>query len=304
MDPRHLIDAFLAGRRFAVVGVSQNPQDFSRALVKEMRDKGYEIVPVRPGLEEVDGQKAYSRVQDVPGRLDGVIVMTSAERAKSVVRDCAEAGVKRVWLSRVTGDGAVSEEAVSFCKEHGIEVVPGECPLMFLGGSIHDMHRSYRKMTGTLPLRGRELDAAHRWTRYLLAALVALELFNALGAFYGGGSMILDPAGRPMGMAPPGEMRGLVFGSYLIPGVVLLIANGLLPTAVVIGALRKQRWSVRGHLFAGLVLTGWTVVEVMMLGWISFLQPLMLGVGIALLMLGWLYRARLDGERRHLVLAP
>ncbi len=50
-------------------------------------------------------------------------------------------------------------------------------------------------------------------------------------------------------------------------------------------------------------LTGWTVVEVMMLGWISFLQPLMLGVGIALLVLGWLYKTRFDGARRHLAMA-
>lgn len=303
MDPRGVIDSFLAGRRFAVVGVSQNPQDFSRALVKEMRDRGYEIVPVRPGLAEVDGVTVYPRVQDVPGRLDGVIVMTSAETAKGVVRDCAEAGVSRVWLYRAAGDGAVSEEAVSFCKEKGIEVVPGECPLMFLGGSIHNMHRSLRQMTGSLPLRGRELRTANQVTRGLLAALIALELFNALGAFYGGGSMILDPFGRPMGMSPPGEMAGLRFGSYLIPGVVLLIANGLLPTAVVIGALAKQRWSVRGHVFAGLVLTGWTAVEVMMLGWVSFLQPLMLGVGIALLALGWLYHARFEAGRRHLAVA-
>lgn len=303
METRAVIDAFLAGRRFAVVGVSQSPQDFSRLMMKEMRGRGYEMVAVRPELDEVDGQKAYPRVQDVPGRLDGVIVMTSAETAKKVVRDCAEAKVKRVWLYRAAGEGAVSEEAVSFCREQGIEVVPGECPLMFTGGSLHDMHRSIRKMTGTLPIRDAERDAANRVTRMALFGLVALELFNALGAFYGGGSMILDPYGRPMGMSPPAELPGLRFASYLIPGVVLLIANGLLPTIVVIGALTKQRWSVRGHLFAGLVLTGWTVVEAMMLGWISFLQPLMLAVGIALLALGWLYKARSEAARRHLAMA-
>ncbi|MFO0591524.1 MAG: CoA-binding protein [Polyangiaceae bacterium] len=295
-----MIDGFLAGRRIAVVGVSRNPQDFSRALLREMRDKGYEMVPVRPDLDEVDFLKAYPRVQDIQGRLDGVIVMTSAEAAKQVVKDCAEARVKRVWLYQAAGAGAVSEEAVSFCRDHDIEVVPGECPLMFLGGSVHDMHRSIRKMTDTLPVRGAERATANKITRAVLFGLVALELFNAIGAFYGGGSMILDPNGRPMGMSPPAEMPGLRFASYLVPGVVLLIANGLLPTIVVIGALTKQRWSVRGHLFAGLVLTGWTVVEVMMLGWISFLQPLMLSVGIALLALGWLYKARFDGARRHL----
>jgi hypothetical protein len=69
--------------------------------------------------------------------------MTSAAVTESVVRDCADAGVARVWLFRGGAKGSVSEEAVQFCNERGIAVVPGECPLMFLPGTgfIHRVHK-------------------------------------------------------------------------------------------------------------------------------------------------------------------
>lgn len=303
MDTRAVIDGFLAGRRLAVVGVSRNPQDFSRLMLAELRKKGYEVVPVRPELEEVDGLKTYARVQDIPGSVDGAIVMTSPSVTEQVVRDCDEAHIPRVWLHRGAGAGAVSETAVNYCHEHGIEVVPGECPLMFLGGSVHDVHRSIRKLTGTLPVCGAEQQAAERTTKVLLGLLVALEVFTALGAFYGGGSLIADPHGQPMGMVPPEQLRGLLFGSYLVPGVILLLANGVFPAAVVLGALTGRKWAVRAHMVVGLVLTGWTAVEVLMLGWISFLQPLMLAIGIVLFTLGSLYLSRKEGTRRRLAMA-
>lgn len=303
MDTRAVIDRFLAGRRLAVVGVSRNPQDFSRAVMKELRAKGYEVVPVRPDQDEIDGLKTYPRVQAIPGEVDGAIVLTSPAVAEQIVRDCAEARIPRVWLHRGAGQGAVSEAAVALCREKGIEVVPGECPLMFVGGSVHDTHRAMRRLTGSLPLSEPESKVEGRKTKILLGAVIALELFTAIGAFYGGGSLVADPMGHPMGMQPPSEMPGLRFGSYLIPGIILLLSNGLLPLVVAAGALFGRKWSVRGHMVAGMVLTGWTAVEVLMLGWISFLQPLMLGIGIAMFALGALYSAREHGQRRHLALA-
>ena len=71
---------------------------------------------------------------------------------------------------------------------------------------------------------------------------------------------------------------------------------------MVLGALTGQRWAIRGHMVVGMVLTGWTAVEVLMLGWISVLQPVMLVVGIAIFALGMLFHARKEGAR-HLAMA-
>ena len=77
-----------------------------------------------------------------------MIVLTPPETTETVVRDCAEAGVTRVWLHRGAGRGAVSEAAVRFCRERGIAVVPGECPFMFLEGAglLHRVHGFFRRL--------------------------------------------------------------------------------------------------------------------------------------------------------------
>jgi hypothetical protein len=82
-----------------------------------------------------------------------VLLMTSPSVTDTVVRECAVAGVKRVWMYRATGTGAVSGEAVKFCEAEGIEVIPGECPFMFLpeGSWIHRLHGFVRKITGGYP---------------------------------------------------------------------------------------------------------------------------------------------------------
>ncbi len=79
--------------------------------------------------------------------------MTLADRSEEVVRDCIAAHVPRVWLHRASGAGAVSERAVALCRESGIGVVPGACPLMFLPatGLPHRIHGWVQRLTGTYP---------------------------------------------------------------------------------------------------------------------------------------------------------
>ena len=147
------IEDFLSYRRLAMVGVSRDPKDFSRALYRELRSRGYELVPVNPQAEEVEGDRCYARVSDIDSGVDGVFVLTPPQACDSVVRDCAEAGVERVWLFRGAGYGCATDTAVQFCREHKISVVPGECPYMFLSGGswIHGAHRFCRKLVGKFP---------------------------------------------------------------------------------------------------------------------------------------------------------
>ena len=147
------IKEFLGLKRFAIVGVSQRPNDFSRTLWREFRQRGYDAVPVNPAAGELDGQPCFARLQDIQPAVDGVLLMTSPGVTDAVVRDCAEAGIKRVWMYRAGGKGAVSGDAVRFCESNGISVIPGECPLMFLpGGSwFHHFHGMVKKITRSYP---------------------------------------------------------------------------------------------------------------------------------------------------------
>lgn len=153
MTNKNFIDDFLAQKRIAVVGVSQRPKDFSRMLFHELLERGYDIVPVNPAAEEIEGRRCFAHVQDISPPVDGVLLMTTPAVTDRVVHDCAEAGVTRIWMYRATGKGAVSPEAVQFCESQGISVIPGECPFMFLPGSgwIHQFHGMVRKIAGSYP---------------------------------------------------------------------------------------------------------------------------------------------------------
>ena len=156
------IEDFLAQKRIAMVGVSRRPKDFSATLFEELCRRGYDVVPVNPNASEALGRRCFARVQDIQPAVDGALLMTSPNVTESVVSDCADAGIRRVWLYRAGGRGAVSDQAVRFCREHGIEVIPGECPFMFLSGAAfyHRVHGLIRKITGAYPHRSAALRQA------------------------------------------------------------------------------------------------------------------------------------------------
>jgi uncharacterized protein len=149
------IDNFLAQKRIAMVGISREPKSFSVMLFEELCRRGYDVVPVNPNTPNVMGRRCFARLQDIQPPVDTALLMTSSSVTDKVVADCAEAGIRRVWMYRATGKGAVSPNAVAFCRERGIEVVPGQCPFMFLphAGGVHRLHGFMRKLTGRYPRR-------------------------------------------------------------------------------------------------------------------------------------------------------
>jgi hypothetical protein len=147
------VDDFLALKRVAVVGVSHNPRETSYVLWQELRQRRYEAVPVNPGVKELDGQTCYAKVQEIQPPVEGVLIMTSAKTTDQIVHDCAEAGVKHVWMYGGMGPGAKTKTAIAFCEEKGIDVVAGLCPYMFLPGTpaFHAPHRFWKKLTRSYP---------------------------------------------------------------------------------------------------------------------------------------------------------
>ena len=150
-----IITDFLAHNRMAMAGISRDPANLSVKLFQELTRRGYDVAPVNPNLGEVEGRRCFSRVQDIEPPVEAVLLMTSPEVTETVVRDCAEAGVRTVWMYRAGGKGSVSQKALEFCQERGIRVIPGECPFMFLPGSagVHRFHGFVRKITGRYPRR-------------------------------------------------------------------------------------------------------------------------------------------------------
>ena len=147
------ITDFLSQKRFAAVGVSKEPRDFSRSLFGSLVQKGYDVVPVNPSLTEIEGRKCYASIADIETPITAALILTPPAVTEKVVRDCAARGIGLIWMHRGAGVGAVSESAIAFCHEHGIRVIAGECPFMFLpqSGLGHRIHGLIRKATGAYP---------------------------------------------------------------------------------------------------------------------------------------------------------
>lgn len=126
-----LIEEFLAQKSLVVAGVSSEKPDAANAIYKKLRDGGYTVYATNPKTDTVEGDPCYPNLAAIQGAIDGVVISTPPSATEEIVRECAELGVKRVWMHRSLGDGSVSEDAVAFCRENGISVIPGWCPMMF-----------------------------------------------------------------------------------------------------------------------------------------------------------------------------
>jgi uncharacterized protein len=147
------VRAFLSGQRIVVVGASDDASSFGRTILRTFRSKGYDTIPVNRCADTVDGLRCYHDVREVPGPVDGVVIVVTPGDAAEVVRACGARDVRRVWLFKgLGGAGAVSDEALALCEELGITVVPGACPMMFLEpvGWFHRLHRAARHANGSL----------------------------------------------------------------------------------------------------------------------------------------------------------
>jgi len=145
---------FLACKRIAVTGVSRTPESHGSNIVyRRLRERGYEVFPINPNADEVEGDRAYPNLASVPGGIDAVVIGTRPAFAEGTMRECAHLGITRVWMHRAFGEGSVSETAAEFGRAHGVTVIDGGCPLMFEPTSDpgHKVMRFLFTMTGKVP---------------------------------------------------------------------------------------------------------------------------------------------------------
>ena len=103
---------FLGHKRVAVTGVSRTPGNHgSNVVYKRLRERGYEVFAVNPNADQVEDDPAYHDLRVIPGGVEAVVIGTRPEIADETMRECAELGIKHVWMHRGPGAGSVSETA-------------------------------------------------------------------------------------------------------------------------------------------------------------------------------------------------
>jgi predicted CoA-binding protein len=149
MSSQQLISDFLAQRKLALIGISRSGRRFGNAVWKELSAKDYQVFPVHPQASSINGQPCWPNVLELPEQVGGAVLVIPPAVTEEVVREIAQAGIRRVWMQQ----GSESPAAIAFCNEKGIRVVHGQCILMFLDPAafFHRAHRWIRQVLGKLP---------------------------------------------------------------------------------------------------------------------------------------------------------
>lgn len=110
-------------RNLAVVGLSPQASRPSYFVARSMQGFGYRIIPVRPAVSEVLGEKAWPALADVPDVIDLVDVFRAAEHIDAIVDECLRLQIPAIWIQ----EGIVNEAAATRAREAGMMVVMDRC---------------------------------------------------------------------------------------------------------------------------------------------------------------------------------
>jgi predicted CoA-binding protein len=121
--PEQICALLKSVKTIAVVGYSPKTDRASHAIARRMQDLGFRIIPVRPGISEGLGEKAYPDLVSVPDRIDLANVFRSGEYVPEVLDQCLRLGIKAIWMQ----EGAEHEASAERALAAGMNVVMGRC---------------------------------------------------------------------------------------------------------------------------------------------------------------------------------
>ncbi len=124
-------EKFLQLKTIAVAGVSSTKKDAANFIFEKLKKSGYQVFAVNPNASEIDGNPCYPDLTSIPGNVEGVVIGTNPKVTLQVVKECATLGIQHAWIHKSIDGGSYSKEAEEFCKEHGINLIPTGCPMMF-----------------------------------------------------------------------------------------------------------------------------------------------------------------------------
>jgi acyl-CoA synthetase (NDP forming) len=84
-------------------------------LFKELRVRGFEVIPVNPNADTIEGVKSFASVNDIPGGINAAIAAVLPAAQDKVVEECAKAGIKMRWLHEHVMKGISNTKATYLC---------------------------------------------------------------------------------------------------------------------------------------------------------------------------------------------
>jgi len=143
------INSFLAPRKMAVAGASRNPKKFGGYVFAELKQKGFQLYPVNPNADEIQGVKCFKSVGELPADVTHLLILTQKTETEAVAEAAVKKGFEMVWIQQ-TSD---TPEALKILDEAKIPVISKKCIMMFAGPvkGGHAFHKFFVKAFGGYP---------------------------------------------------------------------------------------------------------------------------------------------------------
>lgn len=109
--------------KYAVIGVSKNPEKYGHKVFKDLIGAGWDVYPVNPNETEILGHKVFPKVSEINDKIDVVIFVVPPKVTLDVLKEIKEIGINNVWLQ----PGSESLEAIQYCKDNAINCIHDAC---------------------------------------------------------------------------------------------------------------------------------------------------------------------------------
>jgi len=120
-------EEMLAKKVWAVVGANDNPEKYGNMIYKKLKSKGYEVYPVNPNYNEIDGDVCYKNLSSLPKVPEVIDMVVSPRHGKGIIEEAHRLDIKNIWLE----PGTYDDELISILEEKGMNYVKA-CVLVAL----------------------------------------------------------------------------------------------------------------------------------------------------------------------------
>lgn len=134
--PDSYIETILVqSKRFAFIGASAKENRPSYFAMKYLISKGYEVVPVNPGIagQEILGQRVFATLSEVPEPVDIVDIFRNSKAALKITEEAIslkdKLALKVIWMQL----GVINHDAAAAAAAAGLDVVMDRCPKIEYG---------------------------------------------------------------------------------------------------------------------------------------------------------------------------